>query len=182
MAKIIPENKLAEIAHSPKGLFTFKIDARNQFHPYEILNYAENPTVIVPFKRTATGTNFLLSQHGFKLNNIHYIDILSKHIGSPLEHKNTVYLQKTSLSEIHDAIEDTMNKLGLGPKTLIISDFHSIIPHYGVLKTKRFIDYLSKRMEGKMTKTMVLVNQRSLPAEISKYLFTHSIETVEIPK
>ena len=182
MVKIIPEQTLTNIAHAPKGMFTFKINARNQFHPYEILNYTENPTVILPFKRTASGTNILLSQHGFNLKNLHYIDILAKHIGSPLEHKNTKYLQKTTLSEIQTAIEDTMEKLGPGPKTLILSDFHSIAPHHGTLKTQRFIDHLSKKMEGRMTKTIVLVNHRSLPIEISKYLFTHSEEIVEIPK
>lgn len=182
LVKIIPEQTLTNIAQAPKGMFTFKTNARNQFYPYEILNYTENHTVILPFKRTATGTDILLSQHGFNLKNIHYIDILAKHIGSPLEHKNTKYLQKTTLSEIHDAIEETMEKLGPGPKNLILSDFHSIAPHHGTLKTQRFIDYLSKRMESKMTKTIVLVNHRALPMEISKYLFTHSEKIIEIPK
>ncbi len=173
---------MAEIAHSIKGIFIFKTDARNQFHPYEILNYTESPTLVVPLRRTSEGMERLLEQHGYDINNTHYIDIIAKHIDSVLEHKNTKYLQQISLKDLHEAIEDTLEGMGPGPKTLIIDDFHSIIPHKGELKTRRFIDNLSKRAEGKMTKTIILANNRRLPREVSKFLFNLSTEVFEIPK
>ena len=173
---------MSEIAHSIKGTFIFKTDARNQFHPYEILNYTENPTLIVPLRRTSEGTERLLEQHGYNLKNTYYIDIIAKHIDSALEHRNTKYMQQISLNDLHEAIEETLDRMGSGPKTLIIDDLHSIIPHKGELKTKRFIDNLSKRAEGKLTKTMILTNSRRLPKKVSKFLFNLSTEFIEIPK
>ena len=173
---------MSEIAHSIKGTFIFKTNARNQFHPYEILNYTENPTLIVPLRRTSEGMEKLLDQHGFNLKNTYYIDIITKHINSALENKNTKYLQQINLKDLHNEIEETLEKIGPGPKTLIIDDLHCIIPHKGELKTKRFIDRLCKRTEGKLTKTLILTNSRRLPKNVSKFLFNFSTEIIEIPR
>ena len=179
--KIIPQQKLTEIASSQNGLFVFKTDARNQFHPYELLNFANNPTLIVPLRRTSRVTERLLDQHGFNIQGAHYIDILSKHINSGLEHDRTTYLHKITLNEIQEAIVEKVEELGPGPKTLFIEDLHSLIPHHGELKTRRFIDHLTKNMEEHRTKIIVLTNHSKLPKEVSKFLFSQSQEILEIP-
>ncbi len=180
--KIIPEKILSEIAHTPKGLFMFKTDSRKQFHPYEILNYTNNHTLIVPLKRTATGTHKLLDQHGYNLTNTHFIDMLSKHIGSGLEHKNTTHIQNISLKELAGEIERKIKDFGPGPKTLFIDDAHTLIPHHGVIKTLRFMDYISRSMASNFTKTIILANNKKLPKEISKFLFTRCDEVIEMPE
>jgi len=182
MKKIIPEKKMSNIAHSAKGLFTFKTDARNQFYPYELLNYNPQPTLIVPLRRTAHGTQKLLDQHGFNIKNLHFVDIISKHIGSSLEHPNTKYLQKVKLSDIQEAIDEKMIELGPGPKTIVLEDFHVLIPHHGDLNSRRFLDYLSKKMDYHFAKTIVLTDNKRLPKEVSKFLFTRSEDVIEIPK
>lgn len=179
--KIIPKKKLTDIAHAQNGLFVFKTDARNQFHPYELLNFTGEPKLIVPLRRTSRVTEKLLDQHGFNVHGAHYIDILSKHINSSLEHPRTTYLHKVTLTEIHDAIIDKVKRLGPGPKTLFIEDLHSLIPHHGELKTRRFIDHLTKEMEEHRTKTIVLTNHSRLPKEVSKFLLSNSQEMLEIP-
>ncbi len=180
--KIVPAAQITAIAHAPKGLFFFKTDARNQFYPYEILNYSSTPTVILPLRRTSTGMSYLLNQHGFNSSKVHFIDIVSKHIGSSLEHKKTKYLQQIDLNELHDAIEGYLTELGPSPKTIIIDDFHVLIPHHGDLKTRRFLDKLHKKMEQNFTKTIVLADNTKLPKEVSKYLFTSAEHVVEIPR
>lgn len=173
---------MSKIAHSQKGLFMFKTNARNQFYPYEILNYDKHPIVILPLRRTSTGMQALLDQHGFASSHVHYIDIISKHIGSSLEHKKTTYLQQVDLDDIHNAIEEKLSSLNPGPKTVIIDDFHTLIPHHGDLKTRRFLDRLHNRMRQSFTKTIVLADNAKLPKEVSKYLFTSSDDVIEIPK
>jgi hypothetical protein len=182
MKKVVPEKQMDNIAHSTKGLFTFKTDARNQFYPYELLNYNTQPTLIVPLRRTAKGTEKLIDQHGFNTKNLHFIDIISKHIGSSLEHKKTKYLQEVKLNDIQEAIDAKMVELGPGPKTIVLEDFHILIPHHGDLNSRRFLDHLSKRMEYHFTKTIVLADNRKLPKEVSKFLFTRSEDVIEIPK
>jgi len=179
--KIIPTQKLTQIANSQKGLFVFKTDARNQFHPYELLNFTRNPKLIVPLSRTSRVTEKLLDQYGFDIQGASYIDILSKHINSGLTHPNTTYLHRVTLSEIHDAIVDKIKDMGPGPKTLFIDDFHSLVPHHGELNARRFIDNLSKNMEEHRTKTIVLTNHSKLPKEVSKFLLSNSEEVIEIP-
>lgn len=180
--KIVPAAQITSIAHAPKGLFFFKTNARNQFYPYELLNYSNNPTIILPLRRTSTGMQYLLNQHGFNATNVHFIDIVSKHISSSLEHKQTKYLQHIDLNDLHDAIESYIDELGSSPKTIIIDDFHTLIPHHGDLKTRRFLDRLHKRMEQNFTKTIVLADNTKLPKEVSKYLFNSAEHVVEIPK
>ena len=179
--KIIPTQKLTKIANSQKGLFVFKTDARNQFHAYELLNFSREPKLIVPLKRTSRVTEKLLDQHGFNIQGASYIDILSKHINSSLEHPRTTYLHKVTLTEIHDAIIDQIKKMGPGPKTLFIDELHSLIPHHGELNTRRFIDNLSKNMEEYRTKTVVLTNHSRLSKDVSKFLLSNSEEILEIP-
>jgi hypothetical protein len=180
MKKIIPEQKMADIAHSLKGVYTFKTNSRNQFYPYELLNYTKNYTLIVPLRRTARGQEILLNQHGYDLRKTYYIDILSKHINSSLEHKNTKYLHQTNLKELHDEILEQLDNMGNCPKTLIIDDIHSLIPHHGELKTRRFLDNLTNNAEKKLTKTILLTDHKKLPTEVSKFLFHRSNEILEL--
>ena len=179
--KIISQKKLTEIAHTLGGLYVFKTDARNQFHPFELLNFTSNPKLIVPLRRTSRVTEKLLDQHGFNVQGAHYVDILSKHINSGLEHKRTTYLHKITLNDIHEAIINKVTELGPGPKTLFIEDLHSLIPHHGELKTRRFIDHLTKDMAEHRTKIIVLTNHSRLPKEVSKFLLSNSQEMLEIP-
>ncbi len=181
MKKIVPKKELSEVADSPKGLFVFKTDVKNQFHPFELLDHDKNPTLIVPLRRTSRVTERLLDQHGFHIRDAHYIDILSKHIDSSLTHDRTTYLHKTSLKEIHAAIEAKIKDFGPGPKTLIIEDLHSLSPHHGSLNTKRFIDHLSKTMDENMTKTVVLTNHAKTPIDVSKFLLGNSEKIIEKP-
>ncbi|GEM_PF-1088515 len=181
MTKVVPKETMMRIAHAPKGVFAFKTDARNQFYPYELLNYSPTPTIIVPLRRTATGMHTLLKQHGYDLNNVHYIDILAKHIKSPLEQKNTTYIQHINLSDLSEAIQEKVKALGSSPKTVIIDDAHILIPHHGELKTRRFLDNLTSTLHNSFTKTVVLAEHQRLPKEVSKFLFTHASDVIEIP-
>ncbi len=180
MKKIIPEQKMADIAHSLKGVYTFKTNSRNQFYPYELLNYTNTHTLIVPLRRTARGQEILLDQHGYDLSKTQYIDILAKHINSSLEQKNTKYLHQTSLKELHDEILEQLDSMGNCPKTLIIDDLHALIPHHGELKTRRFLDNLTHNAEKKLTKTVLLTDHKKLPIEVSKFLFHKSNEILEL--
>ena len=178
----IPEKTIANISHTHRGTFLFKTDALNQFYPYELLNYLKHPSIIIPLRRTATGMHHLLDQHGFNLSNTHFIDFVSKHIDSPLTHQKTTYLQKISLKQLIEETEKKAKSLSKGPKTLFIDDIHLLVPHYGELKTRRFLDYLTKRMQNHMTKVVVLADHRKLPKQVSKFLHTTCDEIIEIPR
>jgi hypothetical protein len=180
--KFIPEKTINNIAQSPRGTFLFKTDALNQFYPYELLNYLKHPSIIIPLRRTAAGMHHMLHQHGFNLKDAHFIDFVSKHINSPLEHKKTTYLQKISLKELVEETEKKAKALSKGPKTLFIDDIHLLVPHYGELKTRRFLDYFSKRMQNHMTKVIILADHRKLPKQVSKFLYCGCNEIIEIPK
>ncbi len=172
---------MTDIAHNPKGFFTFKTSPRAQFHPYELLNYTNQETIILQLKRTSEGMHKILNQHGFNTNKVHYIDIISKHVGSALENKNTTYLQKTDLTELVEKIEEKIKKLKPSPKNFFISDIHTLLINHGELKTKRFLDHLSNKLHQNFTKTIVLADHSRISKNIAKFLFNKSEKIIEKP-
>ena len=176
---MIPEKKLSEIAFTQKGSFFFKTSPKNQFKPYEILNYIPHESLIIPLNRTSKNMHSMLNQHGYDLSKTHFIDIISKNINSPFTHKNTTYLQTINLENLSATIEKKINSLKPGTKTLIIDKIENLILHHGELKTLRFLDFIKKRMEYRNTRTIFLANNRKLTRNISKFLFNNCQEIIE---
>jgi len=178
---MIPEKTLSDIAFKTKGSSFFKISSNKQFHPYELLNYIPHETVILLLSRTAKNMHQLLDQHGYDLSKTHFIDLISKTIDSPFEHKNTTYTQNIDLSDLTEIIENKIKTLKPGVKTLFIDQMDNILLHNGELKTLRFIDFLKKRMDHHQTRTIFLANNKRLTKNMSKFLFTKCDEIIEIP-
>lgn len=163
---------LEELEELPNN-FTILMNLSPDTHlnAYEILDLLHTKGICVTLHRPATNLKDLLEKKGFKIENIHFVDCISRTAGLYSELENCEYTGAPhDLTRIGIAIDRAVEKLGAGDKFLIFDSLPTLLIYHDEKIVLEFMNFLINRLRSLRIKGVIFSTEKELSKKMKNRL------------
>ncbi len=149
---------------------------------YKVLHKVTTPGIAVTLHRPSHNLSDMLQAQGLPVNNLYFIDAMSKLIQSETEIPNASYIGAPfDLGRLDQAMEHVIKSYGgLGRKFLIFDSLHDLFHYYDEATILSFLDYFLDKMRRLHVNPILLYDKTKLTRRIIKRLQLYCNHLLEV--
>ncbi len=161
--------------------FTVLINANTskKIYAYNVLDLVYRDIIFLAISHPAHNILTTLDRLEIR-NNIHFIDAVSKRIGSKISVDGCEYLSTSDYNEVLKTIEKIVQSKGLQENVLFVDAMHHWLLQGDAETAMRFIDFLHKRLRVLRLNSIFLVDLEKLHPDVRKRLEKISDKVVSV--